>query len=148
MHTKALARSKLDEDFPYKSCYYIRKTAADLKQLHLWFHRFGVSGFPTLKFFPKENKAGQDYDGGRDVDDFVNFINEKAGTSRDSKGQLTSKAGVVESLDALVKELVAAGEEEKKAILSRIEEEASSLKGSTARYVVVERVLRFVFLFH
>lgn len=53
--------------------------------------RYGVSGFPTLKFFPKSNKAGEDYDGGRDLDDFVAFINEKCGTSRDGKGQLTSK---------------------------------------------------------
>ncbi|WZZ40748.1 hypothetical protein YC2023_037007 [Brassica napus] len=96
--------------------------------------KYGVSGFPTLKFFPKDNKAGQDYEGGRDLDDFVGFINEKVGTSRDSQGQLTSKAGIVESLDALVKELVAASEEEKKTILSRIEEEASNLKGSTTRY--------------
>jgi len=35
----------------------------------------------------------------------------------------------------LVKELVAASEDEKKAVLSRIEEEASTLKGSTTRYV-------------
>ncbi|KAG5404789.1 hypothetical protein IGI04_010908 [Brassica rapa subsp. trilocularis] len=96
--------------------------------------KYGVSGFPTLKFFPKDKKAGQDYEGGRDLDDFVGFINEKVGTSRDSQGQLTSKAGIVESLDALVKELVAASEDEKKTILSRIEEEASNLKGSTTRY--------------
>lgn len=50
-----------------------------------------MSGFPTLKFFPKSNKAGEDYDGGRDLDAFVNFINEKCGTSRDGNGQLTSK---------------------------------------------------------
>ena len=53
--------------------------------------RYGVSGFPTLKFFPKGNKAGEEYEGERDLDDFVAFINEKAGTSRDGKGQLTSK---------------------------------------------------------
>jgi hypothetical protein len=53
-----------------------------------------VSGYPTLKFFPKGNKAGEDYEGGRDLDDFVNFINEKTGTSRDSKGQLTSQVNV------------------------------------------------------
>lgn len=57
-------------------------------------HRYDVSGFPTLKFFPKGNKAGEDYDGGRDLDDFVNFINEKCGTSRDTKGQLTDKVSV------------------------------------------------------
>ena len=55
--------------------------------------RYGVSGFPTLKFFPKGNKAGEEYEGGRDLDDFVKFINEKSGTSRDSKGQLTSEVG-------------------------------------------------------
>lgn len=53
--------------------------------------RYDVSGFPTLKFFPKSNKAGEEYDGGQDLADFVAFINEKCGTSRDGKGQLTSK---------------------------------------------------------
>ncbi|CAN0888929.1 Probable protein disulfide-isomerase A6 [Linum grandiflorum] len=97
--------------------------------------KYGVSGFPTLKFFPKGNKAGEDYDGGRDLEDFVTFINEKCGTSRDGKGQLTSKAGIVESLDALVKEFVAAGNnDEKKAIYSRMEEEVAKLNGPPARY--------------
>ncbi|KAJ0980609.1 hypothetical protein J5N97_008864 [Dioscorea zingiberensis] len=96
--------------------------------------KYGVSGYPTLKFFPKNNKAGEDYDGGRDVDDFVNFINEKCGTSRDGKGQLTSQAGVVESLEALVKEFVDAANDDRKAILSRIEEEVEKLEGSSARY--------------
>lgn len=96
--------------------------------------KYGVTGFPTLKFFPKSNKAGEDYDGGRDLDDFVTFINEKSGTSRDAKGQLTDKAGVVESLDSLVKEFVSAGSDEKKAIYGRIEEEVEKLEGSAARY--------------
>lgn len=96
--------------------------------------KYGVSGYPTLKFFPKGNKAGEDYDGGRDADDFVNFINEKCGTSRDSKGQFTSKAGIVESLDTLVKEFVGATNEEKKAVFSKMEDEAGKLKGSAARY--------------
>ncbi|KAH0766732.1 protein disulfide-isomerase like 2-1-like precursor [Solanum tuberosum] len=96
--------------------------------------KYGVSGYPTLKFFPKGNKAGEDYDGGRDTDDFVNFINEKCGTSRDSKGQFTSKAGIIESLDTLVKEFVSATNEEKKAVFSKMEDEAGKLKGSSARY--------------
>ncbi|XP_059648438.1 probable protein disulfide-isomerase A6 [Cornus florida] len=96
--------------------------------------KYGVSGFPTLKYFPKGNKAGEDYDGGRDVDDFVTFINEKCGTSRDGKGQLTSNAGIVATLDNLVKEFVSAGNDEKKAVFARMEEEVEKLKGSTARY--------------
>ncbi|XP_057808925.1 protein disulfide isomerase-like 2-2 [Salvia miltiorrhiza] len=39
--------------------------------------KYGISYFPTLKFFPKNNKAGEDYDGDRDLDNFVTFINEK-----------------------------------------------------------------------
>lgn len=96
--------------------------------------KYGVSGYPTLKFFPKDNKAGEDYDGGRDVDDFVSFINQRCGTSRDAKGQLTSQAGVVASLEALVKEFTSAAADERKAIFSRIEEEVGQLKGSSARY--------------
>ncbi|XP_058213962.1 probable protein disulfide-isomerase A6 isoform X2 [Rhododendron vialii] len=96
--------------------------------------KYGVSGFPTLKFFPKGNKAGEDYDGGRDLDDFVNFINENCGTSRDAKGQLTDKAGIIETLDALVKEFVTASSEEKKTVYGRMEEEVEKLKGSAARY--------------
>ncbi|XP_028771072.1 probable protein disulfide-isomerase A6 [Neltuma alba] len=96
--------------------------------------KYGVSGFPTLKFFPKSNKAGEEYESGRDLDDFVTFINEKSGTHRDAKGHLTSKAGIVESLDSLVKEFVAATDEEKKVVFTRIEQEVDTLKGSAARY--------------
>ncbi|XP_028214891.1 probable protein disulfide-isomerase A6 [Glycine soja] len=95
---------------------------------------YDVSGFPTLKFFPKGNKAGEEYGGGRDLDDFVAFINEKSGTSRDVKGQLTSQAGIVESLDVLVKEFVAASDEEKKSVFIRMEEEVEKLKGSASRH--------------
>ena len=33
--------------------------------------------------------------GGRDLDDFVAFINEKSGASRDGKGQLTSQVSEI-----------------------------------------------------
>ncbi|KAG0470260.1 hypothetical protein HPP92_016960 [Vanilla planifolia] len=96
--------------------------------------KYGVSGYPTLKFFPKSNKAGEDYDGGRDLDSFVTFINEKSGASRDTTGQLTSQAGIVAQLDSLVKEFIVASDDERKVLLSKIEEEAEKLKGSSARY--------------
>ncbi|KAG6593227.1 Protein disulfide isomerase-like 2-2, partial [Cucurbita argyrosperma subsp. sororia] len=96
--------------------------------------KYGISGFPTFKFFPKDNKDGEDYDGGRDVDDFVNFINLKSGTNRDSKGQLTVNAGLVASLESLVKEFIAASHGEKKNVVAKMEEEAGKLSGSDARH--------------
>ena len=45
--------------------------------------RFGVTGFPTLKFFPAgEDKTPLDYDGMRDLEELVFFLNENAGTQR------------------------------------------------------------------
>jgi len=96
--------------------------------------KYGVSGFPTLKFFPKSSKAGEEYEGGRDLDDFVKFINEKSGTSRDSKGQLTSEAGLVASLEALVKDFHNAADDKRKEALSKLEEEAAKLSGSAAKH--------------
>nr|XP_043625466.1 probable protein disulfide-isomerase A6 [Erigeron canadensis] len=96
--------------------------------------KYGVSGYPTIKFFPKNNKDGEDYDGGRDLDSFVTFINKKCGTSRDGKGQLTSNAGLFAELEGLVKEFVTTGSDEKKAVYAKIEEEVGKLTGSATRY--------------
>ncbi|KAL6850098.1 hypothetical protein ACP4OV_020725 [Aristida adscensionis] len=96
--------------------------------------KYGVTGFPTLKFFPKGNKAGEEYDGGRDLGDFVKFINEKCGTSRDTQGQLTSEAGRIESLDALAKEFLGATGDKRKELLSTMEEEVSKLSGAAAKH--------------
>ncbi|KAG3120012.1 putative protein disulfide-isomerase [Phytophthora idaei] len=43
--------------------------------------KFGVTGFPTLKYFPEGSTEPEDYKGGRSEDDFVNFLNGKAGTN-------------------------------------------------------------------
>jgi len=64
--------------------------------------KYGVSGFPTIKFFPKDNKAGVAYEGARELSDFVKFINEKAGTRRTDSGKLDDAAGRVSQLDEIV----------------------------------------------
>eukprot|EP00001_Collodictyon_triciliatum_P191430 34265_1 len=63
---------------------------------------YGVQGYPTIKFFPKNNKAGEDYSSGRSGEDFVAFLNERAGTERILGGALTEKAGRISSLDEVV----------------------------------------------
>ncbi|KAF7817962.1 putative protein disulfide-isomerase A6 [Senna tora] len=133
-HCKALAPTyeKVAAAFKLEEGVVLANLDAD--QHKDYAEKYGVSGYPTLKFFPKSNKAGEDYDGGRDLDDFVSFINEKCGTSRDGKGQLTSEAGIVPTLDALVKDFVSSESNEKKEFYSRIEEEVKKLQGPAARY--------------
>jgi hypothetical protein len=53
--------------------------------------RYGVSGFPTIKFFPKGSTEPVAYEGGRGEEDFVNFLNEKCGTQRAVGGGLSDK---------------------------------------------------------
>jgi len=63
--------------------------------------RFGVSGFPTIKFFPKNNKAGEEYNGGRSEQDFIDFLNKKCGTNRVAGGGIDDQAGLVADFDVL-----------------------------------------------
>ncbi|KAJ3340617.1 hypothetical protein HDU93_006732 [Gonapodya sp. JEL0774] len=62
---------------PYKDDVVIAKVDAD-KHKDLG-SKFGVSGFPTIKWFPKGSTTPEEYSGGRDIGDFVQFINGKTG---------------------------------------------------------------------
>jgi protein disulfide-isomerase A6 len=64
--------------------------------------RFGVTGYPTLKWFPAGSAEAQPYEGVRELDDLVEFINTNAGTERNSDGSLKATAGRVESLDTII----------------------------------------------
>lgn len=41
--------------------------------------RFGISGFPTLKWFDGKSDQPVDYQGGRDLESLVEFVSEKSG---------------------------------------------------------------------
>jgi protein disulfide-isomerase A6 len=64
--------------------------------------RFGVSSYPTIKFFPKGSTTPVDYSGGRTEKDFITYINEKAGLHRVAGGGLDATAGTIEILNAIV----------------------------------------------
>ncbi|KAL4458829.1 hypothetical protein ABPG75_013694 [Micractinium tetrahymenae] len=67
---------KIASDPKLKNRVLIAKVDADAhRELG---EKFGVRGFPTLKWFPR-GKADEpeDYTGGRSADDFLKFINEK-----------------------------------------------------------------------
>lgn len=53
--------------------------------------RFGVSGFPTLKWFDGKSEKPVDYDGGRDLESLAKWVTDKTGLRLKSKGKLPSK---------------------------------------------------------
>lgn len=120
-HCKSLAPiyDKLANVYKPDSHVVIAKVDADKhKELAT---KYGVSGYPTLIFFPKSDKAGVKYESGRELKDFVVYLNEKTGTQRTEEGRLSATAGRLEALDALAKEFVAAAESEVAAVLAKAE---------------------------
>jgi len=67
--------------------------------------RFDISGYPTIKYFPAGSAEAEDYQGGREVEDFVEFINTKVGTERLANGALKPTAGRVSVLDTILAEV-------------------------------------------
>jgi len=96
--------------------------------------KYGVTGFPTIKFYPRGDKDGIDYSSGRDVESFVNYLNEKAGTHRTANGQLNDKAGVVETLSDLVSKFTAGEKSAREALVTEAESTVASLAESAREH--------------
>jgi len=90
--------------------------------------RYGVSGFPTLKWFGKDSKDPQNYENARDVQSFVDFINNKAGTDRLTSGRLGKTSGRVSTLDAIAAKFVDAAD--KAALIKEAEAVVAGLAGA------------------
>lgn len=103
--------------------------------------KYGVSSFPTIKFFGEggDGKANPiAYNGGRDEQAFVDFLNEKCGTHRAVGGGLNNLAGRVPSLDDLAQKFIDATTDVRTAIF----DEAAALGKESKRYTrVMEKIV-------
>jgi protein disulfide-isomerase A6 len=93
---------KVAHDFGNEPGVLVAKVDAEAENSKATAKEQGVTGYPTIKFFPKGTKEAETYTGGRTEVDFVKFINEKAGTHRTPGGKLDASAGTIPSLDAIV----------------------------------------------
>jgi len=94
--------------------------------------RFGVSGFPTIKFFPQDNKAGVAYEGGRELADFVKYINEKTGAKRTVSGKLEESAGRISHLDEIVSNFLSSASKDE--AIKKAEGVIKTLKGEAVKH--------------
>ena len=105
----------------------------DAAEYHALARDHGVSGFPTLKFFPSGSSEAVDYSGVREIEDMTIFINEQAGTARAADGSLFPTAGRVIALDSVIS---AAGTFDQK-LVSDLNSVAAQLSGKEAAYAKV-----------
>jgi len=91
--------------------------------------KYGVSGFPTLKWFGKDSKqTPEDYNGARDVQAFVDFVNQKTGTKRLANGRLDATAGRIADLDAIAAQFV--GSSDQDSLIKQAEAVIAKLTGA------------------
>lgn len=57
--------------------------------------RFGIQGFPTLKWFDGKSDTPTDYKSGRDLDALTSFVAEKAGIKAKVKKEAPSDVVVL-----------------------------------------------------
>ena len=60
--------------------------------------QYGVTGYPTIKLLTPTGSV-ENYEGGRTVEDFLKYLNEKCGTHRSITGDVDEFAGRIKALD-------------------------------------------------
>lgn len=53
--------------------------------------RFGIQGFPTIKYFDGKSETPEDYSGGRDLESLTNFLQKKIGVGPRKKAAEPSR---------------------------------------------------------
>ena len=58
--------------------------------------RFGIQGFPTIKWFNGKSDKPEHYEGGRDIESLTAFVAEKSGVSPRTKKALPSNVEILD----------------------------------------------------
>ncbi|CAK5269157.1 unnamed protein product [Mycena citricolor] len=143
-HCKAMkpAYEKVAAAFkPESNCVVANVDGDDQKNKDLA-TKYGVSGFPTIKFFPKGSSVPEAYDGGRSEADFVKFLNEKCGTARAVGGGLTDQAGRLPAFDALAAKFFAGAADVKASVFDEATALAATAGIASKHYLrVMEKIV-------
>lgn len=93
----------------------------------------GITGFPTIKWFPAGSKEPTTYSNARTEAAFIDFINKEAGTYRAPGGGLTAAGGTVAAIDTIIQKIIDGGND----VASKADEivqAATSEKSAYAKY--------------
>lgn len=112
----------------------IAKVDADAENGKATAKEQGVTGYPTIKFFPKGSTEPELYSGARTEQAFIDFVNEKAGTHRTVGGGLDTVAGTIADINAVVAKYTSSDDVEK--LVAEVVKAAKGLEGKYAQYYV------------
>ncbi|KAL2011532.1 hypothetical protein VTN00DRAFT_4250 [Thermoascus crustaceus] len=135
-HCKNLAPTweKVANDFALEPDVVIAKVDCEAENAKALAKEQGITGYPTIKFFPKGSKEPVPYEGGRSEQAFVDFINEKAGTHRTVGGALDDKAGTIPTLDSIVSQYISQQNFNK--LVEEVKQASKDLQERYAQYYV------------
>lgn len=105
--------------------------------------RYEITGYPTVKFFPFGSTVPVSYDGPREVEPMMTYVNEQANTFRSLSGELLEMAGRLKTIDdviATAKDFDAAFLEKVKAVASAVSE-SSSVEHATQYLKIAEKIV-------
>lgn len=125
---------KLAADFSAEPSVLIAKVDAEAENAKATAQDQGISGYPTIKFFPKGSKEPETYSGGRSEDQLVDFINEKAGTYRVAGGGLSAAAGTIEVFDNILARYVVGATPDWEKATADVQKAASDATGAMKDY--------------
>ncbi|KDQ59241.1 hypothetical protein JAAARDRAFT_33964 [Jaapia argillacea MUCL 33604] len=127
---------KLGKDFQAENDCLIVNVDADAQGNKPLAEKYGITSFPTIKFFSKDNKEEpEDYEGGRTEADFVQYLNKKCGTQRSVGGSLNDLAGRLSELDTLASKFFVATGEARDAVYKEAKQLASDAGETSKHYI-------------
>jgi protein disulfide-isomerase A6 len=107
--TLAPIYEELAHDFANDENVIIAKVDAEAEDSKATASAQGISGFPTIKWFPAGSKEPTPYSGARTEQAFIDFVNKEAGTYRTVGGGLTAAGGTVAAIDTLIQKIIDGG---------------------------------------
>ncbi|KAJ3551938.1 hypothetical protein NM688_g4423 [Phlebia brevispora] len=118
-HCKALKPTyeKVANDFANEPNCLVVNIDADAQKNHELAQKYGVQSFPTIMFFPKDQKDEPiKYTEERSEEAFVSFLNEHCGTHRSAGGLLDDNAGRHPEFDSMASRFLVATAESRDAL--------------------------------
>ncbi|KAI0071063.1 protein disulfide isomerase [Panus rudis PR-1116 ss-1] len=110
------------KDFAPESDCVVANVDADAAANRPLAMKYEIGSFPTIKFFPKDNKdEPEDYDGERTEEAIVAYLNEKCGKKRVPGGGLSDDAGRFPEFDALAAKFFSATGDDRQTVLKEAE---------------------------